>query len=272
MMQTKLFETFGPCAVFISTTSAAAFDYETRSRFIILTIDESSLQTARILSAQRLSTTFDGRTRRQEKERIVKRMQNLQRLLKPIEVVNPYAKYLEYPTYRLQTRRDQGKYLGLIEIITLLHQYQRPHKQGSKGEYIETDLADIALANKLAKEVLVRSSDEMAPHTRKFLEDMDALVEQKLKDKTVGAIPCNRPEQKEKCSFDRIEIVKKTNWSIWQARQHLNELIELGYINIVSGKNGQRYAYQLAYNGELEKEITLLLIEPEELKRRMENG
>ncbi|RAW62020.1 hypothetical protein CKY15_24520, partial [Photorhabdus sp. S7-51] len=69
--------------------------------------------------------------------------------------------------------RDHMKYLTLIQAIALLHQYQREVKKtthrGQVIEYIEVTQDDIALANRLAHEVLGRTLDEMPPQTRKLL-------------------------------------------------------------------------------------------------------
>jgi hypothetical protein len=81
---------------------------------------------------------------------------------------------------RTRTRRDHTKYLTLIEAIALLHQYQRPVKSdtrhGKTKEYIEATLADVALANRLASEVLGRSLDELPPQTRRLLALLDEMV------------------------------------------------------------------------------------------------
>jgi len=74
---------------------------------------------------------------------------------------------------RTRMRRDHAKYLTLIEAITLLRQHQRDIKALRQGgaviEYIEVTLEDIALANRLAHEVLGRSLDELPPQTRRVL-------------------------------------------------------------------------------------------------------
>jgi DNA primase len=63
------------------------------------------------------------------------------------------------------------KYLTLIDAIALLHQHQRPIKtaeQGASGSSMWKSIpADIALANRLAHEVLGRSLDELPPQTRR---------------------------------------------------------------------------------------------------------
>jgi DNA-directed RNA polymerase specialized sigma24 family protein len=74
------------------------------------------------------------------------------------------------------------KYLTLIQSIALLHQYQREVKwaehRGKVIEYIEVERADIALANRLAHEVLGRTLDEMPPQTRKLLLLIQAMVQE----------------------------------------------------------------------------------------------
>ena len=46
--------------------------------------------------------------------------------LRPLAVVNPYARQLTFLDDRTRTRRDHEKYLTLIDAIALLHQHQRP--------------------------------------------------------------------------------------------------------------------------------------------------
>ena len=69
--------------------------------------------------------------------------------LKPMLVVNPYARELTFLDSQTRTRRDHMKYLTLIRSIALLHQHQRPHKttvhRGQTLEYIEVTKDDIAI-------------------------------------------------------------------------------------------------------------------------------
>ena len=105
---------------------------------------------------------------------------NAQRLLRPLLVANPFAESLTFLDDKTRTRRDHPKYLTLIRAITLLHQYQRPVKttvhQDQTVEYIEVTLDDIAVANRLACEVLGRSVDELPPQTRRLLGLVDEMV------------------------------------------------------------------------------------------------
>ena len=98
---------------------------------------------------------------------------NAQRLLRPLLVANPFAESLTFLDDKTRTRRDHQKYLTLIRAVALLHQYQRPIKttvhHDQAVEYIEVTLDDIAVANRLACEVLGRSVDELPPQTRRLL-------------------------------------------------------------------------------------------------------
>ena len=106
-------------------------------------------------------------------------------------VANPYAEQLTFLDDKTRTRRDHAKYLTLIRAVALLHQYQRPIKttvhHGQAVEYIEVTLDDIAVANRLACEVLGRSVDELPPQTRRLLSLVDDMVAKRASDRASTA-------------------------------------------------------------------------------------
>ncbi|MDT8486080.1 DNA primase, partial [Escherichia coli] len=116
--------------------------------------NESREQTEAIHAAQRYAQTLEGLLAANEKSYITQLHQNAQRLLRPLNVVNPFASQLTFMSDKTRTRRDHMKYLTLIQPIALLHQYQREIKRvehrGQVVEYIEVTREDIALANRLA--------------------------------------------------------------------------------------------------------------------------
>jgi hypothetical protein len=118
-------------AIVITTTSPEAFDEETRSRFVLLTLNESVEQTRAILARQRQSDTLEGVLAEANAEHIHRRHHHIQRLLRPLKVVNPYGQELDYPDEKLIARREQKKYLTLIKSLALLHQYQRAIKRAA---------------------------------------------------------------------------------------------------------------------------------------------
>ncbi len=160
-----------PTAILLTTT-AVDVDEELPNRCIVLT--------RAIHDRQRRAQTLDGMLASQDRDAVTKAHQDAQRLLAPVLVVNPFAERLSFADGRTRTRRDHPKYLTLIRSIALLHQHQRPRKtvthDGRVVSFIEVTPADVALANRLAAEVLGRSLDELPPGTRRLLDALDAHV------------------------------------------------------------------------------------------------
>ena len=170
----------GPTTVFLTTTNPQ-IDPETKSRFFVTSIDESREQTRRILNFQRTRHLSDSPARRVQIEKIVKLHRNFQRLMRNIVVKNPYADKLTYGDDRLQSRRDQPKYLNLIKSVAFLRQMvktvQYEQKDAESIPYIEVDLEDIKIANTLAHEVLGRSLDELSRPSRDLLVQLEEMLE-----------------------------------------------------------------------------------------------
>ena len=243
---TQIKEVRGPVALFLTTT-AAQLDEELANRCIVLTVDESAEQTARVHAVQRERETLDGLVRANRRDAIRTLHQNAQRLLEPVAVVNPFAPALTFRADRARLRRDHMKYLGLIRAITFLHQHQRPRHDavvdGRTLTYIEVTLADIAAANHLAAAVLGRSLDELAPQTRTLLLRLDAWVSAHARTQA-----CAR----ERVRFTRRVVREALALSVNQVRDHLGRLIELEYVVPVRGGGGpgQLAEYVLAYDGQ----------------------
>jgi DNA primase len=247
MLVTQQYRVEGPVMLFLTTT-AIDVDEELVNRCLVLTINESREQTRRILKRQRSARTLAGLVASNEAESIRKRHQNAQRLLRPLAVVNPYAENLTFLDDRTRMRRDHAKYLTLIEAITLLRQHQRVIKtlrqQGAAIEYIEVTLADIALANRLAHEVLGRSLDELPPQTRRVLGLIETFVTERMEQSSVLRADVR---------FTRRELRSRCGMSDAAIRVHLERLVAMEYVRLVAGKNGQRFEYELLFDGALER-------------------
>ena len=123
-----------------------------------------------------MKQSLEGLLAASDREAITLMHQNAQRLLKPVQGVNPYADRLTFLDDKTRMRRDHLKYLTLIRAVALLHQQQRPVREvehrGQRLAYIEAIKGDIALANRIAHEVLGRTLDELPPQTRRLLNQM----------------------------------------------------------------------------------------------------
>jgi len=240
-MQNKV---YGPTSVFQTTTNPRV-NPETLSRFYVSSIDESREQTKRILDAQRAERTLEGLRMQLRQDGVQKRHHAFQRLLKTVRVINPYGRLLSYADDYLLTRRDNRKYLNMIEAVAFLRQMRKPFKQmteeGQTVDYIEVSLRDIALANDLALEVLGKTLDELTGPTRTLLLLIEELVHKLARERKVEPV--------EVC-ITRREIREFSKWSDYQIRQNLPTLADLEYVLPVSGRNGQQFQYRLLWEGQ----------------------
>jgi len=159
----------GPVCVAGCTTQESIYEDNSNRSFLIY-IDESTAQDIRIMNYQRMASA--GKLNKDNEEISAEILRNVQRVLKPIKVINPYAEYLSLPSAVFKPRRTNSHYLQFIEVITFYKQYQRESKVDTQtGEiYIETTTEDIQEANELIHEVLLRKSDELNGATRNYLE------------------------------------------------------------------------------------------------------
>ena len=251
----------GPVMIFLTTT-AVEIDDELLNRCIVLTVDEEREQTRAIHRMQRESHTLDGLLARKTRGHVLKVHQNAQRLLRPLWVLNPYAEQLTFTDDRTRTRRDHEKYLTLIDAIALLHQFQRPVLTAKRGgevvEYVEVTQEDVALANRLAHQVLGRSLDELPPQTRRLLLLLDKMAAEECSRRSI-----ERTEYR----FSRREVREHTGWGNTQLKIHMQRLEELEYLVVHRGGRGQSFVYELVYDGSGKDGSPFLcgLIEPEKL-------
>ncbi|WP_234859483.1 hypothetical protein [Aquimarina aquimarini] len=202
----------GPVSVSGCTTQESIYE-DNSNRSFLLYIDESSEQDKKIMHYQR--TESAGRINKQEECSASRFLRDVQRMLKPIKVINPYAEYLELPESVFKPRRTNSHYLQFIEAITFYCQYQRERKYDEQTgeEYIETTVQDIQQANKLIKETLLRKSDEITGACRNYLEELKKYLHQNTQT-TFTALEIRR----------RLKVKKTTQW-----RYH-KQLIESYYL------------------------------------------
>jgi hypothetical protein len=234
----------GPVMIFLTTT-AIEMDEELLNRCLVLTVDEGREQTRAIHALQRERQTLEGLLVNQDRRRILKVHQDAQRLLRPLLVANPFARELTFLDHQTRTRRDHMKYLTLIRAIALLHQYQREVKTARHGgrevRYVEVTKQDIAVANRLAHEVLGRTLDELPPQTRRMLDLLEAMVAERAKAQGI---------ERSDFRFTRREVREWTGWTDFPVRTHLDKLVGLEYVLAHRGGPGQRFVYELLYDGE----------------------
>ncbi len=238
---TQQYRVEGPVALLLTTT-ARDIDEELMNRCLVLAVDEGREQTRAIHERQRARRTLDGMFANRQRQALIALHQNAQRLLRPLDVLNPFAQFLTFPDQTTRLRRDHEKYLTLIDTIAFVHQHQRPirvaERAGQRVEYIEATLADIELANEIAHDVLGRSLDELPPQTRRLL---------KLIDGHVGAECQRQGLRRSEYRFARRTLREAIAWGDTQLRLHLERLVELEYLIPRRDGAGGKFTYELAY-------------------------
>jgi DNA primase len=242
---THTYKVTGPTAI-VLTTTAIDVDEELLNRCLVLTVDEDRDQTRAIHAAQRRAQTLEGLAARTERDQIVGVHRDAQRLLEPLAVVNPFADRLTFADGRTRTRRDHGKYLGLISAVTLLHQHQRERRtatiNGRVVSYVESTVADIEVAHRLAHAVLGQSLDELAPQTRRLLTAVHGYATTEARRL---AIPLDL------CRFTRRQLrehlaAQGAGWGDTQLKVHLSRLVDLELV-IVHRLESGAFGYELTW-------------------------
>ena len=179
-LRTITLQVEGPICLAGTTTKERIYE-DNANRSLLLYLDGSKQHQEKIMDYQRRLSA--GRVATQAENEIKEQFKDIQRLLKPIKVVNPYAPQLKIPNEIFKPLRTNTHYLQFIECITFYHQYQRQSKLDTQinEPYIETTLEDIAVANQLLKDVLLAKADELSGACRKFFEVLKAHLKERGK-------------------------------------------------------------------------------------------
>ena len=220
-LETFVKKVYGNVSIGISTVNEDAFKlYSAQS--IVLHEDTGEIQDKKVLDYQRKQSA--GIITTYSENLFITRMHNIQRVLKPITVRNPHALELQLPQQIQQKQITNFQYLKLIEIITFFKQYQRTVKmdETTGEEYIETSVEDIADANELLINIMVRKSDKLNQNTRKFLE--------KLKEYLL---------KKKARTFTNQELSKNIITPRSTVKRYLTTLVEFDYVRYTGEGNNK---------------------------------
>lgn len=239
----------GPVCVIACTTKESIYE-DNANRSIMIYLNDSKEQDEKVMNYQKQHRA--GLVDIYKEQQIQVKLQQMQKALEPIKVINPFAPLIDLPESFPKKRRALPILLNVIEAITFYHQYQREQTADKEtGEVqIETHPNDIENGFKYLKNVLFRRSDELNGAVRDFYEKLKEVVEK-------------NELQKFKVSDIRGHI-KLTPRSI---QQYLKELLEYGYLHITGGKQRLGYEYEIL-SGTSEKALQQSI--EEHIKKVME--
>lgn len=234
----------GPVSVAGCTTQESIYE-DNSNRSFLLYIDESETQDKKIMQYQRKASA--GKINEEEEIQAKELLKNVQRLLKPVKVINPYAEFLELPSSVFKPRRTNSHYLQFIEAITFYCQWQRQKKYDEQTgeEYIETTIEDIQEANELIIDVLLRKSDTLTGACRNHLES--------LKDYLI---------RNNQTTFTNAEIRKNLRIKESTLRWYHKHLLAENYIHRIKKAKSKSYCFEIVDLGEytnLKKQINKAL-------------
>lgn len=213
----------GPIASLACTTKGEIYE-DNISRSFLIAVDESKEQTLKIIRYQNEMSA--GLIDKAVQKKVSQFIQNCIRLLKPYEVINPYANKIQLPESAHKIRRLNELYQSFVKQITLLNQYQR--KQDKQGRLI-TETEDLQTACEILFESIVLKVDELDGSLRQFFERLKS----HLKDK----------EQE----FTQREIRQLLNISKAQCSRFFNHLQEMEYITAKYSGNQRKVCYKVDY-------------------------
>ncbi len=107
-------------------------------------------------------------------------------------------------------------------------------------EYIEVTKKDIEVANRVAKQLLGRSLDELPPQTRRLLGLIESMVCQLAAKHEMDLCDVR---------FSRRKLREATAWGNTQLKVHLARLLEMESVGMHRGPNG-RFLYELCYTSD----------------------
>lgn len=217
----------GPVSVAGCTTQESVYE-DNSNRSFLLYIDESAEQDKKVMDYQRAISA--GQINEEEELQAAEILRDVQRVLKPIKVINPYAMHLQLPESVFKPRRTNSHYLQFIEAVTFYKQYQREQKINEEtGEmYIETTIEDIQEANELIIEVLLRKSDTLTGACRNHLENLkDYLAKNK------------------QTSFTNTEIRRRLKVKESTLRNYNKQLLLEGYIKRLKKAKTKSYCFEI---------------------------
>ena len=248
----------GPICMSISTPEESRFRNNSVLSYAI-SEDESDHQDDLIIEYQCKQSA--GLVSDLEQGKAKSMLWNIQRMLSPLRVINPYAGIIKLPSQIQNKQLSNAHYLRFIEVVTLFKQYQKQQKTNKQTAevYIESSIEDIREVNELLKSILIKKCDKLNTQTRTYFE--------RLKNYLTKA---------EKTNFTNREIQLSLNIPISSVKRYHGNLLSASLIKPTGeGNRAIGYEYKLlneySYD-ELEETLLVSMQQIEENLTQKING
>lgn len=215
----------GSFASLMATTKGTVY-FDNLSRSILLGVSESPEQTAAIVEYQNRKRSGLVDTGSEIAARLW--LQDMHRMLKPCEVINPYAHRLRMPVEGMLLRRLNDQFLSFTEQITRLHQYQR--EKDTEGRLITT-VSDVRIACELFFEAIFLKVSDLDSSLLQFFERMKTYVKEHCPDGR----------------FRQRDIRQTLGYSRTHVFMFFKELRQREYLRVVGGTANRGFIYEIDY-------------------------
>lgn len=205
----------GPIA-FIETTTKTHLHDENETRCFEIFIDDSIEQTRKIHEVQRFKYKGSGQSTSID----LQLWRTAQSQLKSHAVIIPFVDFIKFPDQPLRVRRDFERFLTLISVSAILHQFQREKIPYGDGETVVATIADYTVAYELASVVLESSLRQLTKKGEQLIQQIQEMTERNGKE------------------FNLQELTTHVGWNRKTVMKYLRELAQLGYVDIPDFRRG----------------------------------
>ena len=231
----------GPVSVIACTTREKIYE-DNANRALMIHLDGSKEQDERVMEYQKRLRA--GIIDTQKEKEIQEKLCDMQRVLEPLKIINPYAPLIFLPKETFKPRRTLILLLSFMDALAFYNQYQRKKNANKNtGElYIEVHPKDVEDSFDLLEDVLFRKSDELSGASREFYQWLKQW----------------NGQNKYKIFFSS-DIRKDNRIQPRTLNRYLQELADYGLLQIVGGnKHRSGYSYKIMHgrdNENLKKSI-----------------
>jgi DNA primase len=226
---------FGPIASLSCTTRGEIYE-DNMSRCFLIAVDETREQTERIITYQNQKAT--GKIDGEQEQQITSFVQDCIRMLKPLEVINPYADKVQLPREAHKIRRLNDLYQSFVKQVTLINQYKRSTDNRNR---LISQKEDLQTAADIMFESILLKVDELDGSLRLFYENLKDYVEATGKN------------HHETYSFSQREIRQALNISKTQLHRYVRALMSLEYLQLSGGHINKGFKYKISYWDNIDK-------------------
>ena len=174
---------------------------------------------------------YAGLLNESETNNCIQLIQNIQRVLEPIKIINPFIDQLDLQTYFENDVKKIRQFLQITNLITMLHQCQLQPKKKDGQMYFEVQPEYMLATLELFKELWVCNYDELYFQVLCTLKQIKTLIKKE------------NPNDVE-ATFTEKEMCQKLKLSPATINRHITKLTLHNKLERVSGNNRIGFTYK----------------------------